>query len=109
MCICLATCHNLLFSRVFCRSRAQTVRICRQTPILEQLCGLGFRLDHVNVHTHVAEGYAGSSLHGGGASPGNGNGFFFVRDQNFRRDTRAAGSFRPSRALATWHTVNPYV
>jgi hypothetical protein len=45
-------------------------------PILQQLCGPRFRLDHINVHTHVADGYPGSSLHGG-HSPGNGNGFFF--------------------------------
>ena len=47
-------------------------------PILRQLCGPRFRLDHINVHTHVAEGYPGSSLHGG-HSPGNGSGFFFSR------------------------------
>ena len=45
-------------------------------PILRELCGPHFRLDHINVHTHVAAGYPGSSLHGG-HSPGNGNGFFF--------------------------------
>lgn len=45
-------------------------------PILQELCGPRFRLDHINVHTHVADGYPGSSLHGG-HSPGNGNGFFF--------------------------------
>lgn len=48
-------------------------------PILEELCGQRFRLDHVNVHTHVADGYPGSSLHGG-HSPGNGSGFFFARN-----------------------------
>lgn len=46
------------------------------TPIFEELIGNpfmrerghdlpSFRLDHINVHTHVAKGFAGGQLHGG--------------------------------------------
>eukprot|EP01052_Picozoa_sp_SAG31_P004396 SAG31_NODE_182_length_21094_cov_4.426721_1_plen_164_part_00 len=52
-------------------------------PILEQLCGSRFRLDHINVHTHVANGYSGSSLHGG-SNPGGGNGFYFMQNGQMR-------------------------
>ena len=52
-------------------------------PILEQLCGARFRLDHINVHTHVAAGYSGSSLHGG-SNPGGGNGFYHYQGGQMR-------------------------
>ena len=62
------------------------------TPVLEEVIGNHavrerraraelpdmptFRLDHVNVHTHVSEGFPGSSLHGGWK--GTGGAQFFV-------------------------------
>ena len=44
-------------------------------PIVEQLCGENYRLDHLNVHTHVAAGFQGGGLHGG-HHPGGGSGFY---------------------------------
>ena len=45
------------------------------TPIIKQLCGENYRLDHLNIHTHVAAGYKGGGLHGG-HHPGAGAGFY---------------------------------
>jgi len=44
-------------------------------PIVEQLCGANYRLDHLNGHTHVAAGFQGGGLHGG-HHPGGGSGFY---------------------------------
>ena len=52
------------------------------SPILEQLCGPGFRLDHVNVHARPGT-FAGQTLHGGD-NPGGGNGFFGFRNGYFQ-------------------------
>lgn len=51
------------------------------SPILVQLCGSAFRLDHVNVHARPAT-FPGGHLHGGD-NPGGGNGFFGFRNGNF--------------------------
>lgn len=51
------------------------------SPILSQLCGSAFRLDHVNVHARPAT-FPGGRLHGGD-NPGGGNGFFGFRNGNF--------------------------
>lgn len=51
------------------------------SPILSQLCGSAFRLDHVNVHARPAT-FPGGTLHGGD-NPGGGNGFFGFRNGNF--------------------------
>ena len=45
------------------------------TPIIQQLCGDNYRLDHLNVHTHVAAGFKGGGLHGS-HHPGGGAGFY---------------------------------
>ena len=69
------------------------------TPILETLLGNhefrerfvatkgktpypSYRLDHINVHTHVAEGYAGGQLHGGWMDSG-GSQYFRYHDGRF--------------------------
>lgn len=52
------------------------------TPIVEQLCGENYRLDHLNIHTHVAAGFKGGSLHGG-HRPGGGAGFYEVHGRMF--------------------------
>ena len=50
--------------------------------VLEQLCGPGFRLDHVNVHARPAT-FKGQTLHGGD-NPGGGNGFYGFRNGHFQ-------------------------
>ena len=68
------------------------------TPILEQIIGNHgtrerrrasgqpamptFRLDHINIHTHVAEGFAGGTLHGGWKGTG-GSQFSSYHDGQF--------------------------
>ena len=44
-------------------------------PIIKDLCGDNFRLDHLNIHTHVGPGFKGGGLHGG-HHPGSGSGFY---------------------------------
>lgn len=44
-------------------------------PIIKDLCGENFRLDHLNIHTHVGPGFKGGGLHGG-HHPGGGSGFY---------------------------------
>lgn len=44
-------------------------------PIIKDLCGGNFRLDHLNIHTHVGPGFKGGGLHGG-HHPGGGSGFY---------------------------------
>ena len=45
------------------------------TPIIKQLCGETYRLDHLNIHTHIAAGFQGGGLHGS-HHPGGGAGFY---------------------------------
>ena len=52
-----------------------TMSNAKVVPIIKQLCGENFRLDHLNIHTHVAAGFPGGGLHGG-HHPGSGSGFF---------------------------------
>ena len=53
-------------------------------PILEQLCGETFRLDHINVHTHdsMPERKAGAGLHGSNR-PGRGLGLYHYNNGQF--------------------------
>ena len=52
------------------------------SPILAQLCGATFRLDHVNVHARPLKLHPGQTLHGGD-NPGGGNGFYGFRNGSF--------------------------
>ena len=53
-------------------------------PILEQLCGETFRLDHINVHTHdsMPERKKGAGLHGSNR-PGRGLGLYHYNNGQF--------------------------
>ena len=53
-------------------------------PILEQLCGETFRLDHINVHTHdsMPERKQGGGLHGSNR-PGRGLGLYHYNNGQF--------------------------
>ena len=56
-------------------------------PIMQQIIGPGFRLDHINVHARPAT-FPGGTLHGGD-NPGGGNGFFGFRNGAFQNVSAA--------------------
>eukprot|EP01052_Picozoa_sp_SAG31_P033047 SAG31_NODE_3686_length_3988_cov_1.963487_4_plen_152_part_00 len=59
--------HHKIYRDTMCHPKV--------VPIIKQLCGTNYRLDHLNIHTHIAAGFKGGGLHGG-HHPGNGAGFF---------------------------------